>query len=262
LAYTENRGTRQYDIYLINVDGTGKQLLVGNSAFPSFTKDAQEILFYTWDGNGVDIMRLDGSNRRRLINDGEAAYAKVGPDGYSVIYRAGKIDWQRWHFDLNLWVIGLDGQGKRMITQGDQPDWNPTAMQFVCKTCDRNKCGLFVINSDGSGRRMISQYPDDQNPAWSPDGRRIAFTSPRDGNWEIYVMDADGSNQRRVTNNPSTDAVPAWLPDGDHIVFRSDREGVWAIYVMHSDGTAVKKIVEANCDPVRWPWERMAVLPQ
>ena len=261
LAYTVNRGTREYDIYLIDVDGSDKQLLVADAGFPSFSQDGQEIMFYTWDGNGVEIMKLDGSNRRRFLNDGEAAYAHVGSDGYSVVYRAGNINWQRWQFDLKIYVIGLDGQGKRMITEGDQPDWNPKAMQFACRTCDGSHCGLFVINSDGSGRRMVSQEPDDQNPDWAPDGRRIAFSSHRDGNWEIYVMNADGSNHRRLTDNPATDAVPVWLSDGEHMVFRSDRGGVWAIYLMRSDGTGVAKIVDANSDPIRWPWEGMAVFP-
>jgi len=262
LAYTENKGNFQYDIYLINLDGTGKQLLVADASEPSFTKDGQEVMFYSWSGNGVDIMRLDGSNRRRVINDGEAGFANIGPDGYSVIYQTGVINWQRMQWALEIHIIGLDGQGEHKVTEGDQPVWHPTEMKFVCKTCDGSKCGLFVMNSDGSGRHMVSNYADDQNPTWSPDGRQIAFASHRDGNWEIYVMNADGSNQRRLTNNPTTDALPLWLPDGQHIAFRSDRGGVWAIYVMRKDGTDVRKIVDARCNPDRWRWERMAVLPQ
>ena len=56
-------------------------------------------------------------------------------------------------------------------------------------------------------------------PAWSPDGRKIAFVSDRDGNSEIYVMNADGSGQRRLTRNPAYDADPAWSPDGRTIAF-------------------------------------------
>ncbi len=235
---------------------------MADASEPSFTKDGQEVMFYSWAGNGVDIMHTDGSNRRRVINDGEAAFANVGPDGYSVIYQTGDVNWERFQWALEIHVIGIDGQGDRMITEGDQPVWHPTEMRFICKTCDGSICGLFLINSDGSGRRMINKYADDQNPSWSPDGRQIAFTSHRDGNWEIYVMDGDGSNQRRLTNNPTTDALPLWLPDGEHIAFRSDRGGVWSIYVMRKDGTALRKITDARCNPDRWRWERMAVLPQ
>ena len=65
----------------------------------------------------------------------------------------------------------------------------------------------------------------------------IAFTSDRDGNFEIYVMDADGTAQTNLTNNPASDAVPAWSPDGTKIAFFSDRDGNREIYVMDADGT-------------------------
>ena len=54
---------------------------------------------------------------------------------------------------------------------------------------------------------------------------QIAFISDRDGNYEIYVMDNDGNNQRRLTNNPNFDISPSWSPDGKRIVFMSDRDG-------------------------------------
>ena len=65
---------------------------------------------------------------------------------------------------------------------------------------------------------------------------QIAFTSFRDGNEEIYVMDADGSNLRNLTRNPALDSRPAWSPDGGQIAFMSDRDGNWEIYVMDADG--------------------------
>ena len=262
LAYTVNKGQFQYDIYMINTDGSGKQLLVADASEPSFTKDGQEIIFYDWNGAGVDIMRLDGSNRRRVINDGNATWANIGLDGYTVVYISLDINWQRWQIDSKIYTIGLDGQNQRFITEGDQPAWNPTVMQFVCKTCDGSKCGLFVMNSDGSGRRMITTGANDQNASFSPDGRRIVYTSNDDGNWEIYVMNADGSNKWRLTSNPATDALPAWLSDGQHIAFRSDRGSVWSIYVMHIDGTGLRKITDAMVSTDRWIWEKMAVVPQ
>ncbi|WP_346817878.1 NTTRR-F1 domain [Bacillus paramobilis] len=66
---------------------------------------------------------------------------------------------------------------------------------------------------------------------------KIAFTSTRDGNAEIYVMNADGSNQTRLTNNAASDSDPAWSPDGQKIAFSSTRDGNNEIYVMNADGT-------------------------
>ena len=65
---------------------------------------------------------------------------------------------------------------------------------------------------------------------------KIAFTSYRDANREIYVMDADGSNLRNLTRNPAWDSRPAWSPDGGRIAFESYRDGDWEIYVMDANG--------------------------
>jgi TolB protein len=73
-------------------------------------------------------------------------------------------------------------------------------------------------------------------PAWSPDGTKLAFMSNRDGNAEIYVMDANGGNLRRITRHPNIDATPTWSPAGNQIAFTSDRSGSPQIYVVDADG--------------------------
>ena len=76
-------------------------------------------------------------------------------------------------------------------------------------------------------------------PSWSPNGKRITFASDRKGdlvNIEIYVMDADGSNPQRLTENRVYDWQPSWSPDGERIAFVSDRDGNSEIYVMDADG--------------------------
>jgi dipeptidyl aminopeptidase/acylaminoacyl peptidase len=79
--------------------------------------------------------------------------------------------------------------------------------------------------------------PSDRDPSWSADGRQLAFTSTRDGNEEIYLADADGGNQRRLTFDPGRDDDPSWSPDGTQIAFMSTRDGNPNIYVMGADGS-------------------------
>jgi TolB protein len=74
---------------------------------------------------------------------------------------------------------------------------------------------IYVVSANGSGLRKLTSNPaNDFDPAWSPDGRMIAFRSERDGNTEIYVMAADGSAQRNLSRDPSDDWGPTWSPDG------------------------------------------------
>lgn len=97
---------------------------------------------------------------------------------------------------------------------------------------------IYTMNSDGTGQTNITNIPaTDTEPAYSPNGARIVFSSNRDGNFEIYRMNEDGANVVRLTNNSAADQMPSYSPDGSRIVFVSDRDGNQEIYVMNADGT-------------------------
>ena len=82
---------------------------------------------------------------------------------------------------------------------------------------------------------------------------KVAFTSSRDGNAEIYVMNRDGSNVQRLTNHPSIDVTPTWSPAGTQIAFTSERSGNPQIYIMNADGTGVQRITnESQADRPTW----------
>ena len=108
--------------------------------------------------------------------------------------------------------------------------------------------------------------PSKQNylPAWSPDGSKLAFTSNRDGNAEIYVMNRDGSGVRRLTNHPTIDVTPTWSPTGTQIAFTSDRTGTPQIYIMNADGTRAaadhQRVVVRSADLVAGAAQRDRLL--
>jgi len=107
---------------------------------------------------------------------------------------------------------------------------------------------IFVIGLNGAGETNITRNTSgNDSPSWSPDGTRIAFSSNRDGNWEIYVMEADGSGITRLTINRSADdAAPAWSPDGSRIAFHTNRDDNYEIYVMNPDGSGQTNLTKES----------------
>lgn len=90
--------------------------------------------------------------------------------------------------------------------------------------------------------RLTNNLAEDEVPEWSPDGKKIAFTSNRDGAKNIYVMNADGSNVVRLTDGSTAEDVPVWSPDGTKILFGSMRDGNLEIYIMNADGSEQKRL--------------------
>ena len=101
-----------------------------------------------------------------------------------------------------------------------------------------------IFTADLDGKNLKRFEPDtpgyDAEGSYSADGARIVFTSFRDGDAEIYIMDADGKNPRRITHAKGYDGGPFFSPDGKRVIYRSDRKGndLLQVYVNNTDGTA------------------------
>ena len=153
--------------------------------------------------------------------------------------------------NMELYAVDLDGTNLRRLTHS--PNWDSeaefspdgTRIAFLTRR-DEGNWEIYTMDADGGNPTNLTNHPaKDAWPTWSPDGSQIVFNSERDeqifigdgvGNWEIFAMDADGSNQTNLTNNPANDSFPAWSPDGSTIAFMSDRGGLSDIYTMDAEG--------------------------
>ena len=139
-----------------------------------------------------------------------------------------------------------DGQNVRRLTHNSVDDfapvWSPDGDHIAFTSKRDGNDEVYVMDADGSNQTNVSRSPAaaDSRPAWSPDGKRLAFASNRDSapdTFDIYVMNADGSEQKRLTDDPAFDSDPAWSPDGKRLAFSSNRAGNFEVFVMNEDGS-------------------------
>jgi TolB protein len=101
---------------------------------------------------------------------------------------------------------------------------------------------LTFMNADGSEPRTVLADGSAIAPSVSPDGKQVAVMSKRNGNWDIYVVGADGSGLTRLTTHEADDGLPAWAPDGSTIAFVSNRDEEWAMWATTPDGGAPERL--------------------
>ena len=167
------------------------------------------------------------------------------------------------YFERHLFIAKVGVPGAVQVTSAgvDGFDWAPDGGRFVTSQGEGLFYGdsffsnLHLVNrATGASTRLSQQDNVDTGALWSPDGTRLAFTSIRDGNIEMYVMNDDGSNVQRLTNDPAEDWVGAWSPDGTRLAFHTNRDGNWEIYTVNVDGTGITNLTRSAAQETSPAW--------
>lgn len=176
------------------------------------------------------------------IHDYEGAYANVKEhslDNTRIVFSSNR--------DGNREIYGMGPHGRNIVRLTfDQAynSFNPalspdrTKIIFVREGIGDGSLDIYVMKADGSQVTNLTKGIGRNNdPAWSPSGKRIAFSSDRDGLHQLYLMNPDGSNPIRVTKNITNEMYPSWSPNGAKIAFVSRRDNGYGLYVVNTNGS-------------------------
>ncbi|MFN8576453.1 MAG: DUF5050 domain-containing protein [Candidatus Sericytochromatia bacterium] len=267
--FTQNLSQEKIKYMLINSvsikDRLGEQNI---SKLNQIQNDTKNLNLGLYKDKTDEIIKLATLPKDTIITPTPAPTPSVNPlqDG-KIVFVSERDE------NPEIYLMSPDGKYTQRLTQNNSfdimPSFSPdgTKIAFVSER-DGNP-EIYVMNSDGtSPMRLTNNYSYDYSPSWSPDGSKIIFVSNRgDTNiqgqgtspvskisFKIYVMNADGTNQTKLTENSFEDESPKWSPDGSKIAFVSKRDGNSEIYVMNSDGTSSIRLTNSPTFDIMPAW--------
>jgi TolB protein len=208
---------------------TGKILFTSNRA--------------SWDD--IFVMNDDGSGVKRLTNMGRCYDARFTPDGKAIYFSHVT------ETDIDIWKMNADGSGQVNLTNTtdnweDYPVVAPDGSRVAYLFAWPGGFEIYTMKPDGTDRKPVTSREIDLMPAWSPDSKKIAFSSLRGAGWNIWVVNRDGSGLTQVTKfGPERIAdSPVFSPNGKQIAFSTITAGTaWEIWVVNVDGSNPHKVV-------------------
>jgi hypothetical protein len=249
LAYTVYNMDLEYlETIVVTVDGT-YVLSVPSAIQPAFSSDGKWLVFRSLDPAGVGVMNLDTGARQTLTGVAQDSHPSFNPESHDIVFSR----------DDRLYLVDVVSQPTVRevgdsalihvgIAAGRFPDWCRVAHKtpgiVYSGFAEGGGFGLMLTTPVYDVHYAITQELGDLMPTWSPDCTQIAFAREDGGNWDIYMINPDGSGRSHLTSDGAIEFAPAWSPAGDLIAFLSNREGRWAIWVMDPKGRNPRRLIE------------------
>ena len=225
---------------------------------PSRVTDQQyaRINGIAWTADSREIVYSDSSSLWRVPSAGaqpprRLPYAFRGAHGPAVARNAPRLAYTWSAGETNLWRLDVrKGERKQLIgSSGGNgwPQYSPDGHKIAFASTRSGHLEVWTCDSEGANCQQLTSFngPMLGSPRWSPDGRWLAFDCAR-GQFEIYVISADGGAPRNVTNHPADEVAPSWSHDGRWLYFASDRSGRYEVWKMPTDGGSAVQVTRAG----------------
>ncbi len=220
------------DLFVMDADGSDKTRITRESEIPgastaddsqpSFSPSGRKIVFvrngplpegYS-SNNDIYKIGTDGNGLTRLVDIPSYEYRSGGhpawsPEGTRIAFFSGIEG------DYSIETVRPDGTGRKPVTTGYAPNWSPDGSRMAFhRSPDGSESQIHAANADGTAENQLTTNEAaayDSEPVYSPGGGKIVFSSDRDGDYDLYIMNADGSGEpRQLTNSPGDDRSPDW----------------------------------------------------
>jgi len=200
-------------IYSMDADGSNLVELTADDPndfnYPVWMPDGENILVQV--NTELHLFNPDDGLSDAITDTDVVREQAISPDGETIIFETGLGGQER------LFTTTINGDEPVQYSERRMFDlaWSPDGTQVVFASDYSNQnLELFVmtVGETNTWTPLTDNDADERHPAWSPDGSQIVFTSNRDGNWEVYVMNADGSGQTRITDTEADEQQPKWRP--------------------------------------------------
>ena len=254
-------GTGQFPV----IEGTMPDWGVPSSPFPPPPADGKIAYtttqdFFVTNRDEIYTMYANGFRKTRVTrNDRRDTNPDWSPDGTTIAFTS-RIDGS----DLDIYEVNADGSFPTNLTPGPaidaQPSWSPDGrIAFTSNRGPGDTAGIFVMNGDGSSPTELTDPSDEvahREPAWSPDGGKIAFVSAEDGDDDIYLVNPDGTGVQNISTTAGVDETsPAWSPDFQKLAYvRAEPGQPPSIWTMNRDGSGQTLLTSdpAGADSPTW----------
>lgn len=268
IAYV-SRDSGDKEIHVIDREGIEDRRLTRNPGLdgsPRWSPERQMLAYVSEaqeaGDSGSDLFAISLESLEVDQVTFEAPTEELGdwsPDGeWLIFYNVGPEE------ERGLWLRNPTGVNLLRLTEGhdSQPSWSPNGKYISFVRQEENVRVIYVAQpADGdSWGGGVEETPltngdfDEYSPVWHPNSKTLAFVSTRDGNPEIYTMQADGDDLQRLTNNNAEEASPVWSPDGKRLAFVTRLYGSADIFVMNADGTEQRRLTKNDGDDISPDW--------